>query len=211
MTNWASYERRQLVELMRDRGPQAPTLCDGWTVKDLAAHIAIRERRPDAALGIIFSSATGHTKRVQDDYANKPWEELMHLVAVGAPLWNPMGFPGIDNTANLFEMFVHHEDVHRAADQWKPRELQPELEQVLWKRLSSAGRLMWRRAKVGIVLDNGTSQIIVKQAPKGFGSVTITGTTSDLVLASFGRQQVALTYSGEPADVAIAKTTNCSV
>lgn len=196
---------------MRDLGPTAPTLCAGWTTADLAAHIAIRERRPDAALGIVAPFVASHTKSVMAKYSNKPWKELLHLVEEGAPLWNPLGLPNLDNAANLFEMFVHHEDVRRAIPEWKPRALHPELETALWERMAKNGKLMWRRAKVGIVLDNGSSQIVVKKSPAGTGTVMISGTTADLVLLTYGRNEIKVTYSGDENEVAVAKTTNCSV
>lgn len=211
MTNWAFHERRHLVQLMRDLGPDAPTLCEGWTTKDLAAHIAIRERRPDAAVGIIAKVASGHTNRVMSTYATKPWKELLHLVEEGAPIWNPMGLPNVDSAVNLFEMFVHHEDVRRAIPDWKQRSLHAELEEALWKRMASSGKLMWRRAKVGIVLDNGVSQIVVKGSPSSGHTVMISGSTSDLVLLSFGRKAITVHYTGDDMDVAIAKATNNSV
>ena len=36
----AQRERQQLADLMASVGPDAPTLCEGWTVRDLAAHLA---------------------------------------------------------------------------------------------------------------------------------------------------------------------------
>ena len=47
----ASRERAALVTTMRAVGPDAPTLCGDWTTRDLAAHLVLRERRPDAAPG----------------------------------------------------------------------------------------------------------------------------------------------------------------
>ena len=49
----AQRERSALVETMRATGPDAPTLCEGWTTRDLAAHLVVREARPDAAAGVI--------------------------------------------------------------------------------------------------------------------------------------------------------------
>ncbi|WP_346995752.1 maleylpyruvate isomerase N-terminal domain-containing protein, partial [Dietzia sp. SLG310A2-38A2] len=42
----AQRERSALVETMRAAGPEAPTLCAGWTTRDLAAHLVVREARP---------------------------------------------------------------------------------------------------------------------------------------------------------------------
>ena len=45
----AQSERQALCSLLEDRGPLAPTLCEGWTTADLAAHLYVRERKPLAA------------------------------------------------------------------------------------------------------------------------------------------------------------------
>jgi hypothetical protein len=36
-------ERRELCDLLIQLGPDAPTLCEGWTTADLAAHLVLRE------------------------------------------------------------------------------------------------------------------------------------------------------------------------
>ena len=46
MTRYAFAERLALADLMAEVGPDAPTLCGGWTTRDLAAHLLLRERRP---------------------------------------------------------------------------------------------------------------------------------------------------------------------
>ena len=50
----AQQERAALVTTMRGVGPDQPTLCGDWTTRDLAAHLVIRERRLDAAPGILM-------------------------------------------------------------------------------------------------------------------------------------------------------------
>ncbi len=50
--SYSREERRALCALLDETGPDAPTLCEGWTTGDLAAHLVLRERRPDAAAGV---------------------------------------------------------------------------------------------------------------------------------------------------------------
>ena len=52
-TDVARQERQELCDLLLEVGPEAPTLCAGWTTRDLAAHLVVRESRPVAAVGII--------------------------------------------------------------------------------------------------------------------------------------------------------------
>ena len=42
----AVQERRRLTTLAREVGPVTPTLCEGWTVRDLVAHLVVREGWP---------------------------------------------------------------------------------------------------------------------------------------------------------------------
>src|SRR5439155_20488720 len=55
----ARDERSALCDLFAEVGPDAPTLCGGWLTRDLAAHLVIRERRPDAAAGIVIKPLAG--------------------------------------------------------------------------------------------------------------------------------------------------------
>ena len=61
----AQRERAALVSTFRTLTPDSPTLCDGWDARDLAAHLVVRERRLDAAPGILIPALAGYTDRVQ--------------------------------------------------------------------------------------------------------------------------------------------------
>ncbi|WP_431306075.1 TIGR03085 family metal-binding protein [Mycobacterium hubeiense] len=98
---------------MRSAGPDAPTLCEGWTTRDLAAHLVIREYRLDAAPGIVVPAFAGRTAKVQDDVTKSTdWEQLLDKIASGPPIYSPLKL--LDPVANVAEMFIHHEDVRRA-------------------------------------------------------------------------------------------------
>ena len=117
-------ERRALCALLDETGPGAPTLCEGWTTLDLAAHLVLRERRPDAGAGMLGGPLAGYTARVQRKIAERtPYDQLVQAVREGPPRLSMFGLPGMDERANLVEYFVHHEDVRRAAPGWEPRVL----------------------------------------------------------------------------------------
>ena len=46
--NTSQAEREALANLLQQSSPDAPTLCAGWTARDLVVHLVIREYRPDA-------------------------------------------------------------------------------------------------------------------------------------------------------------------
>ena len=84
---WAQIERQKLCDLLEAIGPEAPTLCEGWSAAHLAAHLVLRERKPLAALGIIFGGAFArHTKRTTERLAAKPFEGLIKKLRKGPPL-----------------------------------------------------------------------------------------------------------------------------
>ncbi|MFI9009646.1 TIGR03085 family metal-binding protein [Actinosynnema sp. NPDC053489] len=197
----AQDERRLLTELFAEVGPDAPTLCDPWRTRDLAAHLVLRERRPDAAAGILLKPLAGHTRKVQDDYAARPWDELVGLVRVGPPRLSPYAL--VDELVNAVEFFVHHEDVRRARDGWEPRSPDPVRDAVLWRRLASTARLMYRKSPVGVVLRRPDGEALV--ARRGANPVVLTGQVSELVVHVFGRAAARVEYDGAEEAVRLVR------
>ena len=116
----ARDERLALCALLEQTGPSAPTLCDGWTTLDLAAHLVLRERRPDAGAGIMIGPLAGYTRRVQRGLAEREsFDGLIGAIRNGPPRMSPFRLPGVDERANLVEFFVHHEDIRRGRPGWE--------------------------------------------------------------------------------------------
>jgi uncharacterized protein (TIGR03085 family) len=180
----AQRERAALVETMRSVGPEAPTLCEGWNTRDLAAHLVIREYRLDAAPGIVIPFFAGHTANVQNDVAqNTDWEELVRKVASGPPVYSPLKL--LDPVANVAEMFIHHEDVRRAQPGWEPRVLEPALASTLRRTLPLMGRLTLAKVPGRITLRTPEGKTMLT-AGRG-AAVTVTGAPEELLLFSVGR------------------------
>lgn len=191
----AQRERRALVETMKGTGPDADTLCGEWTVRDLAAHLVVRERRPDAAPGIMLRPFAGYLQKVQDQAARREFDELLEKVRTGPPWWSPLR--PVDAIANLSEMFVHHEDVRRASRGWEPRELPAEDQQRLWSVLRKMGKMAYRKSPVPVAISTPGGEPV--RIVDGTGPVvTLIGEPSELLLHAFGRDQVRIETSGEP-------------
>ncbi|MFC9651659.1 MULTISPECIES: TIGR03085 family metal-binding protein [unclassified Streptomyces] len=189
MSTHAKRERLLLADLLEAAGPDAPTLCEGWLTRDLAAHVVVRERRPDAAGGTLLPVLRNRLERVQAEYLAKPYEELIQLIRTGPPRMSPFGVKQIDEAANTIEFYVHAEDVRRAQPDWAPRELDSVFANTLWSRLEKAGRMMGRKSPVGLVLRRPDGQTAV--AHRGTPVVTVTGEPGELLLFTFGRQAAA--------------------
>ncbi len=183
----ARRERAELCDLFLELGPDQPTLCGDWTTRDLAAHLVVRERRPDAAIGIIVSKAAGYTDKVQSGVAESEWTDLVDTVRSGPPIWSPTRIEKIDELANTVEFFVHLEDVRRAQPTWEPRPLDDDLTATLYGVLAKMAKRLVKSSPVGIVLepDDDHEPIIAKRAEP---SVTVRGAVGELVMFVYGRQ-----------------------
>jgi uncharacterized protein (TIGR03085 family) len=191
MTRFARIERQGLCDTFEQVGPDAPTLCSPWLTRDLAAHLVVRERRPDAAAGMALPVLAGHLEQVQNDYAAWDWSRLVQQVRSGPPAWSPASLARVDEAVNTAEFFIHHEDVLRGGSDWSARELPTDLESALWGIVSRAARLRFARARVGVVLaapPYGRRQV---HAMTGLGTVVLRGTPGELLLYASGRRGVA--------------------
>ncbi|WP_329216330.1 TIGR03085 family metal-binding protein [Streptomyces sp. NBC_01485] len=189
MSTFAKRERLLLADLLETAGPEAPTLCEGWQTRDLAAHVVVRERRPDAAGGLVLPQLAARLDKVMEEFAAKPYDELIQLIRTGPPRFSPFQLKQIDEASNTIEFYVHTEDVRRAQPDWTPRELDPVFQDTLWSRLERAARLMGRGTPTGLVLRRADGRTAV--ANRGTPVVTATGEPSELLLFLHGRRSAA--------------------
>jgi uncharacterized protein (TIGR03085 family) len=209
MTSLARRERSALSDLLEQTGPDAPTLCEGWTTRDLAAHLIVRERSP-AAAGIVVRQLAGWTERSQRATAEKAFDALVHEVRTGPPLWSPVRLPALDSATNTVEFFVHFEDVRRAVPGWKPRTFDPADDATLWSSLASRARLFMRRSRVGVVLLTPDGRRAV--AKDGDPAVTLVGAPGELLMYVHGRTGHALVeVQGDDDTVAAFRRTRLDV
>ncbi|RNI18152.1 TIGR03085 family metal-binding protein [Flexivirga caeni] len=205
MAKFARAERIALCDTFLQTGPDAPTLCDGWAARQLAAHLVLRESRPDAAAGMFVPLLVGHLDAVQRTIAARPWEELVGKLRGGPPRLSPFRLPGVDEKANLAEFFIHHEDVLRAGDDRPARRELPAGEQAaLWAVLPQIGKMSLRSVRTGVVADcPGHGRRTLRGARDNHGSVVVTGAPGEVLLHIFGRARVAdVELDGSDADVA---------
>jgi len=190
----AQNERNALCDLALALGSDSPTLCEGWAVQDLLAHLYVRERKPLAMPGIIFSSLAGMTERaMKKTLQQHSFAELVEKIRTGPPLH----MKAVDGQTNLIEYFIHHEDIRRANGQTAPREGIEKLEEGMWVLLGRMGRLLLRGLDdidLTLALPSGET----KHIKKGSREVTLTGRAGELVLFTYGR--------GENAEVELAGT-----
>jgi uncharacterized protein (TIGR03085 family) len=160
---------------MSELGSDAPTLCEGWTTVDLAAHLVLRE----------------HFRRWGDDRIAaekaKGFASLIERLRRGAPPV-PWRLPGIRTIANGLEYYIHHEDVRRANGR-APRTGIADLERLSWRMSGFLGRRLARRIHpYSLELTTPDARL------RRFGSgevVNLRGPATELVLYLSGRRSAA--------------------
>jgi len=179
----AQQERETLCDLFAELGPGEPTLCEGWLTADLAAHLVVRERRPDSGPGLVWSPLAGYTDKVRCAVRDRTsWEKLVESVRRGPPaLLRPF-----DGPMNTVEFFIHVEDVRRARDGWEPRPISLELANALWARVGPGG--MAKKVPATIVITSpGRAD---KESGTG-PTLTLAGDPGELTMFGAGRQGAA--------------------
>ena len=199
-----AQERVELCVLFDELGPSAPTLLEGWTTHDVAAHLVLRERDLVAAPCLVlpgpferFAEGRRVSLANRHDFA---W--LVARIRSGPP-------PGffrigwVRSFPSLNEFFVHHEDVRRA-NRLGPRTLPHDLEAALWRNVRRASRYLSRRvSEAGLEIEwAGTGELhTVRPGPR---TARLRGTPGELLLYVFGRQAAAHVEVSGPAEAVAA-------
>jgi uncharacterized protein (TIGR03085 family) len=194
-----AQERSALCDLFDELGPSVPTLIEGWTTHDLAAHLVLRERDPVAGPCMVLPGAFARfaERRRARLARDKDFAWLVAQTRSGPPVgFFRLGW--VRTLANLNEFFVHQEDVRRANGR-EPRSLPPDMDAALWRNVRRGGRFLSRRLRgCGLEIERaGTGERVAVRA--GEPVVRLIGPPGELLLYIFGRQSAAqVEVSGAP-------------
>lgn len=193
-------ERQFLVETLKELKSvewRANTLCVGWTVEDLAAHLIVRERGGLAArVGIVLPFLHHKHDAAILKTKQKSHAELIKILDT-PPFWvKKLAF-------NIIEFFVHNEDLLRGELKRK-RVLSDGLEQALSRYVPQLMRLAFRKVSGGfdlIVRDETTGEAYhrhIGRTAERVPELELSGSSGELVLLFMGR--------GKQANVRVAGT-----
>lgn len=191
-------ERALLCDLLDELGPDAATLLDPWTTRDLAAHLVLREHDFVAGPGLVLPGVWSRiAQRRQAALALTDFSALVATFRSGPPR-GFFGFSWVRRFPSLNEFFVHHEDVRRANGRGA-RENDHGMDEALWHNVGFAPGFLARRLRgAGLELEwSGTSRTV--RARRGEPTARITGAPGELLLYLFGRQGAARVEVSGPA------------
>ena len=200
-------ERSRLCDLLDALGPDAPTVLDGWTTRDLAAHLYLREHDSLAGPGLIIPGPWARlAERHRQAAARRDYAELVAATRSG-----PRGvfrFIWLRRVPNLNECFVHHEDVRRA-NGGRPRELDRAMNDALWANARGGAWYLSRRCRgTGLTMRNTVTDEKAR-VRRGHSSVCLAGEPGELLLFLFGRNDTAeVTFDGPPTAIAMVRSAH---
>lgn len=203
-------ERAALCDLLLELGPDAPTLCEGWTTSHLAAHLVVRERNPIASIGIVLPAAAGlHDKAIERRRTSHSYEENVARIRKGVPFtWKP-----VEALFNTQEYFTHLEDARRGGGDYTPRPADEiaEVEDTLW-RMTKKGAGYAARGIKGVGVDFVRDDGETVHARKGDDVVSIVGRPGEIVLFLMGRKDAAqVKLEGSPEAIAKAEGADLGI
>jgi uncharacterized protein (TIGR03085 family) len=204
-----TQERLELCDLFDELGRSVPTLLEGWTAHDLAAHLVLREHDLVAGPCLVLPGPFERfaERRRASLAARKDFPWLIARIRSGPPIgFFRVGW--VRAMANLNEFFVHHEDVRRANNRG-PRSLAPAMDAALWRNVRRGSRYLSRRLHgCGLEIQwAGTNERVTLRP--GEPTARLSGPPGELLLYVFGRQPAAqVEVSGPPEAVAAVRRTH---
>lgn len=207
----ARAERAHSCDALLTVGPTAPTLCEGWTASDLAAHLYIRDNEPSNAIGALVPIFADRLDSRMTELKNGDYADLVEKVRRGPSRWSLFAFPAVDAVANGVEFLIHGMDVRRANDLPEP-DRDEEFQSWAWSQLSRTASFFLRGNPVPLVLEWQGRPDHGIRIGQGNRIVTVIGEPSELLLYASGRWAAAdVRYVGLESAVSEARGHSSSI
>jgi uncharacterized protein (TIGR03083 family) len=148
---WAAIDghRRALVQLLEglpEEEWRRPSLCDGWTVRQVAAHLALQNTTwsmmPRAVLDLVrHGGMNGAIHAMACRHAELPVEVIVGEIRDRIGVWRPL--PTVTYRETVIDYLVHGQDI--AVPLRRTLEVPPELAVVAADRVWSRSRMFHAR------------------------------------------------------------------
>src|ERR1043165_143384 len=110
-------QRRRLIELLEDLSDREwcePSLCQGWTVRDVAAHVALQNTTWAAMpRGVVdmarFGGMNGAIQAMACRHAASPTDQIIGEIRERIGVWRPL--PTVTYRDTLIDYLVHTQDI----------------------------------------------------------------------------------------------------
>jgi len=188
-------QRRQLVDLLQDlSGPewQHRSLCQGWTVREVAAHVALQNTTwamiPRAVLQTIRSGGmNGGIHALACQHASVPTDQIINEIRARIGVWRPL--PTLTYRESAIDYLVHAQDI--AIPLGRRLKMPTDVAAVAAERVVTSNRMFHARKKLaGYRLVATDTDWVAGQGQE------VTGPISALLLLLTGRHAALADLSG---------------
>ncbi|MGS2807304.1 maleylpyruvate isomerase family mycothiol-dependent enzyme [Nocardia sp. MW-W600-9] len=183
-------QRRAIAHLLTTLTPaelDTPSLCDGWRIRDVAAHVALAPQ-PPGPLGMLREAARarGSFHRLNHDLAVRHADATPDLAAELSAVADSRRLPAVTNYRNIhFDVIVHAQDIARPLG--RTVAVDPAAAAVAAQRVWTMGWPFWAKRRLADVT------LVAEDSPWTVGSgPELRGTTLELLLLLTGREVTGL-------------------
>lgn len=209
--SWRVIEQERLsladlLETLTDDEWELPSLCQGWRIRDVAAHVALVPHPPSAGAMLVEGvRARGNFHRLNHDlsvrYANRPGADLVGELREHAA---SRKMPVVTNHRNiLFDILVHGQDI--AIPLGRKREMPLAAARAGATRVWEMGWPFWAKRRLsGFRL---TATDVEWAVGSGASGCDVCGPVDALLLLLTGRRVSLPRLSGDGAAALTARLT----
>ena len=146
------HQRHQLVDLLQDLSSQEwqhPSLCQGWTVRQVAAHVALQNTTwammPRGVLECIRRGGmNGGIHAVACRHALLPTDRIIAEIRDRIGVWKPL--PTLSHRESAIDYLVHAQDI--AIPLGRQADMHTDLAALAAARVWASGRMFHARKKL---------------------------------------------------------------
>ncbi|GAA0743419.1 maleylpyruvate isomerase family mycothiol-dependent enzyme [Dactylosporangium roseum] len=188
-------QRRDLADLLDGLSAaewEQPSLCAGWRVRDVAAHVALAPQPPSVwAMAVDAARAGGRFHKLNHDvsvrHAQRPVADLVGELRRFA---DSRRLPAVTSYRNiLFDVLVHAQDI--AVPLGRPLPMQPDAAVVAATRVWGMGWPFWARRRL-----RGVRLVATDVAWAAGDGLEVTGPIDALLLMTGRREAASARLSG---------------
>lgn len=190
--NMARDERADLAEFLAGLSPEqwdAPTLCDGWRVRDVVAHMISYEELDGRALIARFAKGRFLPDRVNAVGVSENSRSPEELLALLNDHLEPRGLTaGLGGRIALLDGLIHHQDIRRPLGLSRDIPAERMLPVLQFARVAPPLRGFWRARGLRLIATD-----LDWSAGRG---PAVEGPAEPLLMAIAGRRGVVHELSG---------------
>jgi uncharacterized protein (TIGR03083 family) len=101
-----------MLERLSDGDWRQPSLCDGWTVRDVAAHLTLAQARLPTVLGALIRARGGMKRAIHDGAVRRAARPTAQIIAeIRGMVGSQRHIQGVTCRETLIDILVHSQDI----------------------------------------------------------------------------------------------------